>query len=306
MESSGAQPAAAAKKPAVWVQQVSRKLNRPYWFNPATGESVWEEPPEFRKQQSSSNGGAGQSGAAAASAPAPSSAPSSSSSAAASSSAASATNKPSTSASAVDTTTFRSWAGANVRVSAAVTIGIPAFRDAAEDICQTLGKGGDTLQQAPGIHRFPPCDKSFRFILHELAEEFGLGSESSGEGDDRHVVIWREGCTPPEVLAAQQEEAQLEKEAAALRKKEAQMEAAAAAERARAMLLGGGAGGGRGGAGAGAGGSASAAGIDDTEAQEVVPLFAKKDKRSISQINDEIKAKRRRLHEDEGVGGGPV
>ncbi|KAL6066784.1 Sperm-associated antigen 7 [Balamuthia mandrillaris] len=48
---------------------------------------------------------------------------------------------------------------------------------------------------------FPPMDKVFRYIIHEVADELGLPSYSFGEElKDRHTVVYKKGYEPSKEL----------------------------------------------------------------------------------------------------------
>jgi hypothetical protein len=296
--SSSSGPAASPAPLEGWLQQVSRKTGKPYWFNVKTSASVWEEPPEYaaaRAALASGGGpragagaGAGSGGGGASSAPQPSSSSST------------------PSHSAIPPTDPRAFAAANRGILAARD-SVPAYRDAAESICAHLRDGKDTLTYAPGVHRFPPTEnRTLRFVVFELAEEYELQCDTLGADEARHVAVWRKGCEPPEVAGRAEEEARLTREAAQRRALEAELEDKARKERGadKAMLADGAGGAGAGsdfghpsaGAGAGGGGGAVAGGhVDGADVVAVVPLFRVKDKRSIGEIQDELKAKRMKL-----------
>ena len=179
---------------------------------------------------------------------------------------------------------------------------MPQYRDAAEAVLRALA--GSAL----GIHRFPPTDsRTLRFVVEELAEDYGLrcclNAVSPGAPADapRHVVAWREGCDPPEVQLMLAEEAALAAEAERRRQGELAAARAAVLER-KARLAGGGA------QAAAAATSAlvlvgGVAVAPRADVVEVVPLFARKDKRSISAIQDDLKGTSKRKR-DEGGGEG--
>jgi hypothetical protein len=283
-----------------WVKQVSKKTGLPYWFNTRTGASVWEEPAECRASASNS----------------------------------SSTSTPHSSAPAPlpprpvhPVTDYRAFELANRSVLAAGE-SVPHYRDAAEAIIRALKAGHDHDPRtvllagglpAPGLHRFPPTDnRVLRLIVYEVAEDYGLHSENFGTEEGRHVVVWRDGCAPPEVMAAEEEERRLTAEAEARKKAEVEGEAAAAAQRAKDLLQRSVAGGGKRGGGGGGGGAAGGDGVGTTvlsasgavdlgdDVVEVRALFQKKDKRSIAEIQQELKAKRQRTMgaAAEGAGGG--
>lgn len=306
-----------ATPPHSWVKQISKKTGRPYWFNTKTGASVWEEPPEFSSTRQHANQvqTATQQSSSTITNQRPSIpltdavrksdgqhikiAPSQSNRhpvAAASD----ATGRPVQ----FSVTDPRAFAGANIAVLAAGEH-VPSYRAAAEAICQQLSKGENTLAAAPGVHRFPPHDnKALKFVITDLADEYELGCDTVGDGELRHVAVWRAGCEPPEAVSAAEEEARLEQEAAERRKKEAATEAAAAAARARAMLEQSAADAASGGPNHDhAGGAGSRPDVGETVA--VKPLFQRKDKRSIAEIQAELRAKKQRMAQDvlEGLEG---
>jgi poly-D-alanine transfer protein DltD len=118
-------------------------------------------------------------------------------------------------------------------------------------------------------------------------------SVSAGEGDDRYVVVFKKGSQPPEV----QEAAAEEEMAAALNQAEivkAELLAKHAAEEARRMreesLV-------RGEAIVSAKGVAASKSIAEsaTDVVKVERAFAARDKRTISEIQEENRAKRMRM-----------
>ena len=43
-------------------------------------------------------------------------------------------------------------------------------------------------------------DKDYRYVVHDVTSQYpDLVSSSVGEMDDRHVVIYKRGCQPPDV-----------------------------------------------------------------------------------------------------------
>jgi hypothetical protein len=270
-----------------------------YYFNTRTGESVYKMPPELAAAAAAGGGTAQSSTASAASAAfAPASAPP-----IAPPAAPLAAPPAAPPAAAADPLDPRSYDNASVL---AAGDSVPHYRDAAEAVLRALAAGG-----ALGVHRFPPTEsRTLRFVVVELAEDYGLrccmNAVGAGAPADapRHVVAWREGCDPPEVEAMLAEEAALTAEAERRRQGELAAARAAVLER-KARLAGGG----------GAQATAAAAGAlvlvggvavaPRADVVEVVPLFARKDKRSISAIQDDLKGATKRKRE-EGGGEGSV
>lgn len=139
-------------------------------------------------------------------------------------------------------------------------------------------------------------------MAHEMAEEFGLKSFSAeGEaqggmgggggagGGMKYPILYLPECRPPEVVEAEAEEEALAAEAERRRAEEAAALAAAAAAKAPAAKAGKGAGG-------GGGKSGKAAPTKDAlaaQAVKVVPMFERRDKRSIVEIQEEIQNRKR-------------
>jgi hypothetical protein len=191
---------------------------------------------------------------------------------------------------------FAPYAALNAGVCAAGG-NVVALRAAAEALCVALAGGALASPPGcpPGLHRFPPLAKLLRAVCHELADEFGLRSESAGEEPDgRHVVAWRRDTTgPPEAAAAAEEEAALAALAAARVAAERAADAARAA--AEAAAAGGGAaappkmGAKRMAAGAGGG-----ADEGEEELVAVVPVAPEKlDRRDYKEIREEIQERKR-------------
>jgi hypothetical protein len=257
-------PPVVSVLPHGWQTNVSRRTGQTYWFNVNTGASVYEEPAELI-----------------------------------------ALRKPVVAD--LDPRDPRSYEKANAAIIAS-NEHIPSYRVAAEAIISALSGGQDTSLHpgCKGIHRFPPTEnRSLRFVIEELAEDYGLkcclnekttlSSSSSStlitKDEPRHVVVWREGCDPPEVGLLAAEEKQLQEEAEARRQSELAAARAAIIESKKRLKESGNGHSGNGRSVVIAGKVAVAASKDDIV--DVVPLFAKKDKRSISEINNEIIEKKK-------------
>jgi hypothetical protein len=253
-------PGVVTVLPNGWQTNISRRTGQTYWFNVHTGASVYEEPPELV-----------------------------------------ALRKPIETK--FDPRDHRAYEQANAAVIAS-NENIPLYRVAAESIISALSSGHDTNPICKGIHRFPPTENKFlRFVIEELAEDYGLKcclnektqlstSLSTVVDELRHVVVWRDGCDPPEVAVLLAEEKQLNEEAESRRQNELAAARIAILESKKRLKESG-----QGTNGNGnetvftVGKVAIAASKDDIV--NVVPLFAKKDKRSISEITDELKEKKR-------------
>lgn len=302
-----------------WITQISRKTGKPYWFNTKTNVSVWEEPSELRtpyipstantntttttamlsssSSLSNTTANVNSSGVPLQSSATHSSAVEISSSSTLSSSL----------SLLLDPLTFRT---ANYEFYQAKE-NIPLCRTAIEKICQQLVDGKDTIPGAIGYHRFPPTEsKALKFIIYEMADEYELKCETVGkEGINKHIVIFRNQCDPTDVLQLQQEEKALQEEAELRKQQEIQSEAMAVARQALQRLEAS-----RDNyyekehgttpASSSSLSSENASKHHPTSASilpnlgemvEVVPLFKKKDKRSISEIQAEIKLKKHKV-----------
>lgn len=210
------------------------------------------------------------------------------------------------------------------------------FRAAAEGICREISAAGERLREkaaaaqaavggagaaalpssapaaaaaaaepppapAGSFFLFPDLDGARRFMVTDLAEEFGLKvfSQRDPESGLRRQMVYSPAAKPAEVLAAEAEEAALEAEAKAARAVEAEAVRAAAAAAAASRAAGRGAGG-RGGRGRGRGGAAAGKGnlppsvlaALAAEAERVKPLAPVRDKRSIVEIQEELRRER--------------
>lgn len=254
-----------------WTLCHSRSQNRPYWFQTSTGKSVWEDPN------------------AAPRAPPP----------------------------PFDPLHPRAFAASNADVAAAGTHN-GRYREAVLALCITIAEGGSTHPSAPGWHRFPPCPPEDTagmcdYAIAEVADELVLQCLACGgeEPVPRHMAVWRAGCEPTEVRAAAAAEARLEAEAAA--RKVAEAEAAREAAAARKAVAGV--------AGAGARAGRPAATASAVEGLELVDIkaaagslsgaavalaqeraAAKRDKRSMAEMTEDIRRKKARREEGGGEG----
>jgi hypothetical protein len=202
------------------------------------------------------------------------------------------------------------YAALNASVLSSAGVGVVALRAAVEALCAALARGALAPPRgcAPGLHRFPPLPKQQRAVCHELADEFGLRSESAGEEPDgRHVVVWREDAAgPPEAAAAAAEEAVLAAQASARVAAERAADAARAAAEAAAAGGGGSAAaaalkGGKRRSGAGAGAE------QEEDLIAVVPIIPEKmDRRDYKEIREEIEARKKRARVEGGGGGKAV
>jgi hypothetical protein len=252
-----------------WTLCHSRSQNRPYWFQTSTGKSVWEDPN------------------AAPRAPAP----------------------------PFDPLHPRSFAASNADAAAAGTHN-GRYREAVLALCITIAEGGSTHPSAPGWHRFPPCPAEDTagmcdYAVAEVADELGLQCLACGgeEPVPRHMAVWRAGFEPTEVRAAAAAEARLEAEAAA-RKVAEEAEAAASSAAARKAATGA--------AGVGARSSRPAATASAVAGLELVDIkasgsgaavalaqeraAAKRDKRSMTEMAEDIRRKKARREEGCGEG----
>jgi hypothetical protein len=251
-------PGVVTVLPNGWQTNVSRRTGQTYWFNVHTGASVYEEPPDLV-----------------------------------------ALRKPIEIK--FDPRDPRAYEQANAAVIAS-NENIPLYRVAAESIISALSSGRDTNPICKGIHRFPPTvNKFLRFVIEELAEDYGLKcclnektqlstTLSTVVDEMRHVVVWRDGCDPPEVAVLLAEEKQLNEEAETRRQNEIAAARTAILESKKRLKESGQVTNGEETVFT-VGKVAIAASKDDIV--NVVPLFAKKDKRSISEITDELKEKKR-------------
>jgi len=251
-------PGVVTVLPNGWQTNISRRTGQTYWFNVHTGSSVYEEPPDLV-----------------------------------------ALRKPIEIK--FDPRDPRAYEQANAAVIAS-NENIPLYRVAAESIISALSSGHDTNPICKGIHRFPPTvNKFLRFVIEELAEDYGLKcclnektqlstTLSTVVDEMRHVVVWRDGCDPPEVAVLLAEEKQLNEEAETRRQNEIAAARTAILESKKRLKESGQVTNGEETVFT-VGKVAIAASKDDIV--NVVPLFAKKDKRSISEITDELKEKKR-------------
>lgn len=257
-----------------WKILISKSQNKPYWFNTKSGQSVWEEPSEI---QAIRNRGSKQK--------------------------------------QVDLFHPSAFLNANLDVTAA-GMEPSRYKEAVLSICLRVAEGDDTIPTAKGFHRFPPpplqdtgglCD----YAIAEAVDETGLQSQHSG-GDDkipRHLVVWREGCEPPEVVAEREEEARLTAEAEERRAREsaaaawAAKEAAERAQREGVDVK-------RKAAAAeldlvpsavssaeAAAAVAAASGVTSVPAALAARWASKKDKRSIAEMTEDIRKKKARAEE---------
>ena len=175
----------------------------------------------------------------------------------------------------------------------------PEFRSAVSTVCAAVDavRAGSAAAGTVGYFHFPPATGERRAMLLDMLEDFpDLAHSEVGEGGELHIVVYSVGHEPEEVLEAARVEAALEAEAARLREAEAAMFAAAAAS--AAPVVGGGSrgGGGKGGGSSLAGRKRAAAAPIPVETITVVPLFARRDRRTIAEIQEDI-AKRSRINE---------
>ena len=288
-----------------WIKHISRKTGNPYWFNTKTGVSVWEEPKELQLSLL----------------PVGTNLPPNNLTTITSSTIIPTIPKPDIQSHPSNTATTthplsstnihvphypltdpRAFYQSNIELLQAKE-NIPLCRTAIEKICQLLTEGKYTIPEAIGYHRFPPSDnKILKFVIYEMADEYQLKYETIGKDDLKHIVIYHPNYPPIDIQLLQQEEEALEKEAQARKAEEIQAEAMAVARQALHKLeqsrqqctnselkskdehknekL-----------------SSSTTLPDLGEIVEVVPLFKKKDKRSISEIQADIKAKKAKLSE---------
>jgi hypothetical protein len=117
-------------------------------------------------------------------------------------------------------------------------------------------------------------------------------------GGEKYPILYLPECRPPEVVAAEAEEAALAAEADARRQAEAEALRAARAAEAEAAAASkakaprGSSGRGRGGAAGSASATAAAKQVLAAQAVALVPMFPRRDKRSMAEIQEELKAKR--------------
>lgn len=179
----------------MWEKYVSKKWGIPYWFNPYTGESVWINPngdqddePVIQSEQKKE----GSSDPLLAS---------------------------------LDSESYKAFDLLNsVGMAACLNDDIVSFRSYLEPLLIKLSEGEDTLVESPGVHRFPPgLTTAFRYVVHDMAEEYELECASFGLKDHRHLVVWRPGCEPPEKILEDKEQAEIEAEAEARRQYEEEL-----------------------------------------------------------------------------------
>jgi hypothetical protein len=151
----------------------------------------------------------------------------------------------------------------------------------------------DILKQTEvGYFHFPPYDSAFTYMLKEIVEDYALLSKRVGEEPERHTVVYSEAFKPVEVLELEKEEADLEAEAAALRAREAALLQASIAATAKTAPK--------------AKSGKPAPDAEPVAAVRVTPLFPKRDKRSIAEIQEELKKRRRTEYDQAGESKGMV
>eukprot|EP01138_Halocafeteria_seosinensis_P013435 gb/GECG01013721.1/.p1 GENE.gb/GECG01013721.1/~~gb/GECG01013721.1/.p1 ORF type:complete len:390 (+),score=65.90 gb/GECG01013721.1/:1-1170(+) len=129
------------------------------------------------------------------------------------------------------------------------------------------------------ILRMPPTDKFWRYYIHDEAEALGLLTRSEGAGDQRHVIIFHPDHPPPEQQEEDEEEKLREAEAEKIRKQQEEL-AQKAKERRKYQKQD-------------ALKAKEAMNEHAREAETLQPMFPRRDKRSVSQIQKELREKKR-------------
>lgn len=127
--------------------------------------------------------------------------------------------------------------------------------------------------------RLPPTDKFWRYFIYEEAEELELITKSAGVGDERHVIIYHPDHPPPEQREEEEEDKVREEATAKLRKEQEQL---MLQEKERKKKQ-----------------KQEATTIRETmnehaqQAEPIKPMFPRRDKRSVSQVQKELREKKR-------------
>ena len=274
----------AASSIAPWVLQTSRRTGRNYFFNSATGVSLWASD---------------DSGTLPAGWGARVSAPDAAPVYVQLVSGAEQMERPVAVATVAVSADAPLAAARRAAVAAAAAGNAAAFRSACECVCEELisaaarlrAVGAKDAAEETLFCRFPPqLPGTYRFMAEEVADERGLRSATGVPADappgaDRCLTLYTDSYPPPEVRVAAAEEAALQAEAERRRADEAAAVRAAAAAAATA------AGDSRRTVSGKRPGSRHLAPLAALthEAVKVEAMFPRADKRSISEVQNDLK-----------------